>query len=60
MNLNLRHKLTKGLIRLLLKKIKNQADQPKSRPNTLSSIGFEKIMASIGFEFSHAKHVGLT
>ena len=35
--------------------------QPNSRPNVLSSIGFEEIMGSIGLEFSEdVEYVGLT
>ena len=49
MNLELRHKLTIDLIRLLVKK-KNQADQPNSRPKTLNSIRLGEIMYSIGLE----------
>ena len=49
-NIDLRNKLTKGLIKLLYKKKKKiQADQlnptqPNTRPNDLSFIGLEEIV----------------
>ena len=60
MNLDLRHKLTKSLIRLIKKEIKPiNPTQPNSRLNALSSIGFDEIMGSIWLEFSQVEHVGL-
>ena len=68
LNLELRRKLIKVLIRLLVKNTKAKSSrstqpnptQPNLRSNTLSSIGLEEIMNSIEFEFSQAEHVVLT
>ena len=63
MFLELRHKLTRVLIRLLVKnthKIKPiNATQLNPRPNTLNFIELEKIVGFIGLEFSQAEYVEL-
>ena len=62
-NLELRHKLTIILLKLLVKNIKiksSQSTQSNLRLNTLSSIRLKEIVSSIGLEFLQAEHVGLT
>ena len=63
MNLELRHKLTRVFIRLLVKKNTNikssWSTQPNSRAKTLRSIGLEKIVSYVGLEFLQVDYVGL-
>ena len=60
-NLELRYKCTRVLIRLLVKntKIKSSRSTQPNGPNTLTFIGLEEINGSIGLEFSQAEHIRL-
>ena len=60
MNLELKHRLTKVLIKLLVKNIKiklSQSIQLNMRSNTLSSIKLEEIVNFIELKFSQIKYV---
>ena len=61
MNLELKYKLTKVLIKFLVKNIKiklSQSIQLNSKSNTLNFIKLEEIVNFIELKFSQIKHVG--